>query len=185
MAVIEAKTFAIANIARVDIIEEKEEDPKKYSLLEVASKAEASAYISAGQDEELRVKNTIHAQNITEDITKGYEISLNTVKAVLEVLALVDGGKWDSESNKYTGPVAGKVTERTPFTMNVYTEDLDYNGDIKGYICFTFKHCKGSPVNFIIEDGNFMANDMKLKSRPKFGENVVEFSKVSELPTLE
>lgn len=184
MAATETKNFALANIARVDIIEEKEEGAKTYALLEVASKAEASAYISAGIDEELRVKNTIHAQNKTEDITKGYEVALSTVRAVMEVLALVDGGTWDGSGNKYTGPVAGSVTERQPFTMKVYTEDKDYNGETKNYVCFTFKHCKGTPVNFIIQDGTFMANDMKIKSTPKYGENVVEFEVMTTLPTI-
>lgn len=175
------KDMALANIAAVQIVTE-EDVPVTHTLIEVASKAEASAYISAGQDEELRVKNTIHAQNKTEDIVKGYEIGFSTVKAFLPVLALVDGGEWDDASGKYTGPVAGKPTERTQFTLNVYTEDLDYNGDIKGYVCFVFKHCKGTPVDFIIEDGTFIANDMKLKSSPRFGENVIEFEQVEELP---
>lgn len=175
------KTFALANIARVDIIEEKD-NGKTYSLIEVASKAEASAYVSAGSNEELRVKNTIHAQNITEDITKGYEISLGFVKSVLEVLALVDGGTWDSETKEYKGPVAGQVTEREPFTLNIYTEQKDSDGGTKGYVSFTFKHCKGTPVDFIINDGAFMAQEMKLKASPKFGENVVEFKELEALP---
>lgn len=179
----EIKTMALANIAAVQIVTEGE-NPVTHELIEVASKAQASAYISAGQDEELRVKNTIHAQNKTEDIVKGYEIALSTVKAVLPILALVDGGKWDEEKKKYTGPVAGIPTERTLFTLKVFTEDLDYNGEIKGYICFVFKHCKGTPVDFIIEDGNFMANDMKLKSSPRFGENVIEFEEVTEIPAV-
>ena len=184
MPATETTNFALANIARVDIIEEKTTGAKTYSLLEVASKAEASAYISAGIDEELRVKNTIHAQNKTEDITKGYELNLSTVRAVMEVLALVDGGTWDGTENKYVGPVAGSVTERQLFTIKVYTEDKDYNGEIKNYVCFTFKHCKGTPVNFIIRDGTFMANDMKIRSTPKFGENVVEFEVITALPTI-
>lgn len=183
MPATETKNFALANIARVDIIEEKETGAKTYSLIEVAKRAEASAYISAGIDEELRVKNTIHAQNKTEDITKGYELNLSTVRAVMEILALVDGGEWDGTS-KYTGPVAGSVTERQPFTVKVYTEDKDYNGDTISYVCFTFKHCKGTPVNFIIQDGTFMANDMKIRSTPKFGENVVEFETMEALPDI-
>lgn len=178
-----SKAYALANIARVDI-ETEETTPKKYTLIEVASKAAASPIVSEGADEELRVKNTIHAQNITEDITKAYELALTTVKADLEVLALVDGGTYDEATKKYTGPVAGKVTERTPFTVKVYTEDLDYNGDIKAYICFTFKHCKGTPVTFDIEDGKFLTQEMKIISRPKFEENVIEFEELAKLPEV-
>lgn len=175
------EAYTIANIARVDI-ETEEETPKTYTLIEVATQAEASAYVSEGQDEELRVKNTIHAQIVTEDITKGYQIKLNAVRAIMEVLALVDGGNWDSTTKKYTGPVAGVVTERTPFTLKIYTEDLDYNGDILNYVAFEYKHCKGKPVNFIQNDGQFATQEMNLVARPKKGETVVSFEVLDALP---
>ena len=175
------ETYTIANIARVDIVTE-EATPKTYTLEEVASQAEASAFVSEGQSEELRVKNTIHAQIVTEDITKGYQIKLNNVRAVLEVLALVDGGNWDDTAKKYTGPVAGEVTERIPFTLKIYTEDLDYNGDVLNYIMFEYKHCKGKPVNFIQNDGEFATQELNLVARPKKGEPVTSFDVLPELP---
>ncbi len=178
------KSFAIANIAAVDIIEEKENNPKTYRLIQVASKATATPFISQGKDEELRVNNTIHAQNITEDITKGYEITFETVKAVMEVLALVDGGTWDGAQNKYSGAVAGKPTQRVPFTLKVYTAQKDYDGENKAFICFTFKHCKGTPISFNIQDGTFLTQEMKLKSRPKFNENAVEMATMQEIPEI-
>lgn len=178
------KSFAIANIAAVDIIEEKKTGAKTYRLIEVASKATASPLISQGKEEELRVKNTIHAQNITEDITKGYEVTLESVEAVMEVLALVDGGTWDGAQNKYSGAVAGKPTERTPFTLKVYTEEKDYDGDTKNIVCFTFKHCKGTPITFDIQDGTFLTQEMKLKSRPKFNENAVEMETMAKIPDI-
>lgn len=181
----ELKTYAIANIARVDIVTE-ETVPKTYTLIEVANTAEASAYVSEGKDEELRVKNTIHAQIITEDITKGYQLKLGTVQAALDVLALVDGGTYtpagENTEASYEGPVAGVVTQRVPFTTKVYTEVLDYNGDVLEYVLFEYKHCKGKPVNFILNDGQFMANEMNIVARPKKGENVIKFSTLKELP---
>lgn len=175
------EAYTIANIARVDIVTE-EDVPKTYTLQEVATQAEASAYVSEGKDEELRVKNTIHAQIVTEDITKGYQIKLNSVRAVMEVLSLIDGGTWDAENKTYTGPVAGVVTNRTPFTLKIYTEDLDYNGDILNYVEFEYKHCKGKPVNFIQNDGQFATQEMNMVARPKKGETVVSFTVLTELP---
>ena len=58
--------MAIANIERVDIITE-ETTPRVFSF-DTASDASAEAQISAGAENELRIKNQILAQNITEDI---------------------------------------------------------------------------------------------------------------------
>lgn len=179
----ELKSMALANIVRVDI-ETEESEPKKYHLIETASEATAEAFLSQGQEQELRVGNTIHAQNNTKDIVKGYNITFSMIKGVLEVLALIDGGVWDSANKKYTGPVAGKVTKRTLFTLKVYQEDKDYNSEVKGFVCYTFKHCEGSPLSWTIRDGVFFSPSATLKARPRYGENVLEFSELQELPAM-
>ena len=81
--------------------------------------------------------------NRLEDITIGYDITLTSVTAQPKVLALVDGGEWDDTTDKYAAPPVGSPVERTPFTLKIYTEDKDINGDTKGYVCFSFLHCKG------------------------------------------
>jgi len=88
MAYEKVKEFALANIVRVDI-ETEEETPKQYRLTDVATEAEITAFISEGQEQELRVKNTIKAQNNTEDIVKGYNIRLLSATMIAEILALV------------------------------------------------------------------------------------------------
>lgn len=175
------ESMALANIVRVDITTE-EDEPKKYTLIEVASDATANAFLSAGQEQELRVGNTIHAQNNTKDIVKGYDITFTMIKAVLEVLALIDGGKWDEDKKTYEGAVAGEVTNRTLFTMDIYQEDKDYNSENKGYVKYTFKHCEGTPLSWSIKDGEFSSPQATIKARPRLGENVIEFAHVKELP---
>jgi len=91
MAYETVKEFPLANIVRVEI-ETEEETSKMYRLTDVASEAEITAFISEGEEQELRVKNTIKAQNKTEDIVKGYDIRLVSATMVPEILALVDGG---------------------------------------------------------------------------------------------
>ena len=49
------KEFPLANIVRVEI-ETEEETPKMYRLTDVASEAEITAFISEGEEQELRVK---------------------------------------------------------------------------------------------------------------------------------
>jgi hypothetical protein len=173
--------FPLANIARVEIITE-EDEPKEYRLTDVATDAESTAYVSQGQEKELRVKNRIKAQNKTEDIVMGYDTKLISTTMVPEVFALVDGGIWEPAAKKYEAPPIGSPVERTPFTMNVYTEEKDGDGSTKSYVKFTYKNCKGTPVNFIFKDGEFFVPEFTVKSRPKLGEKPVTFEILDQLP---
>jgi len=179
--VAEVQEFALANIARVDIVTE-EETPNTFTLIDMASEANIEAYVSEGAENILRVKNTIKAMNKLEDITLGYDITLATVTMQPEALALVDGGTWNEVTKKYSAPPVGSPVNRTPFTLKVYTEDKDVNGENKGYVCFSFLHCKGQPVNYAVQDGEFFSEELKAKSRPKKGESPVEFDYMKTLP---
>jgi len=181
MAYESIKEFPLANIARVEI-ETEEETPVQYRLTDVASEAEVTAFISEGEEQELRVKNTIKAQNKTEDIVKGYNIRLVSATMVPEVLALIDGGTWDPVAQKYSAPVVGQPVQRKHFTMHIYTEEKDVNGDTKSYVKFSYKHCKGTPVNYTLQDGQFFVPELTAESRPKLGESPVEFEILDELP---
>lgn len=173
--------YALANIARVDI-ETEGDTPTTYKLVDMATEATLKAYVSEGDEKVLRVKNIIKAINRMEDITLGYDIELSSVTLQPEVLALVDGGTWESTTKKYTASVVGTTVSRTPITVKIYTEEKDIDGSTIGYIQFEFKHCKGSPVDYVVKDGEFYAEELKLKSRPKSTESPVEFSYISTLP---
>lgn len=175
------KEYALANIARVDI-ETEEKTPVIYSLTDVASEAEVTAYISEGQEQELRVKNTIKAQNKTQDIVMGYDIRLVSVTMIPEILALIDGGTWDEINKKYSAPVIGTPVERTKFTMHIYTEEKDADGSTKSYVKFSYLHCEGLPTNYSLQDGEFFVPELTAKSRPKMGESPVSFEILDELP---
>lgn len=187
MAYEEVKEFALANIVRVEI-ETEEETPEQYRLTDVASEAEVTAFISEGEEKELRVKNNIKAQNNTEDIVKGYDIRLVSATMVPEILALVDGGtiKYDdTDPNKivgYDAPVVGETVKRTPFTAKIYTAEKDVDGSDVSYVCFNYLHCKGTPVNYSLVDGEFFAPELTFKSRPKMGEGPVNIDFLDELP---
>ena len=173
--------FPLANIARVEIITE-EEVPKEYRLTDVATDAEVIAYVSQGQEKELRVKNVIKAQNKTEDIVMGYDVKLISATMIPEILALVDGGTWTPLTKKYTAPVIGSPVERKPFTMNIYTEEKDGDGSTKSYVKFVYRNCKGKPVNYSLKDGEFFVPELNATSRPKLGASPVEFEILEELP---
>ena len=65
---------AIVNIARVEIL--TDEDTPRLLCFDTVSSAELEPFVSKGEETELRVKNTIIAQNFLEDIVKGYNITL-------------------------------------------------------------------------------------------------------------
>lgn len=175
------KEYALANISRVDIVTE-EDVPVTHSLTDVASEAEVTAFLSEGEEAELRVKNVIKAQNKTENIVKGYDIRLVSATMVPEVLALIDGGVWDETGKTYDAPVIGSPVDRTPFTMDIYTEEKDADGSTISYIKFTYKHCTGEPTEYSLQDGEFFVPELTAKSRPKMGESPVSFEVIDELP---
>ena len=180
--------FALANIVRVEV-ETEEEVPKQYRLTDVATEAEVIAFVSEGNESELRVKNTIKAQNKTENIVKGYDIKLLAASMVPQILALIDGGALRYTGTEpdlvlagYDAPVVGVPVTRKPFTLKVYTEEKDTDGSTLSYVCFKYLHCKGTPVNYTNQDGQFFVPEMSAKSRPKSGESPVSIDFLATLP---
>ncbi len=179
--------FALANIARVEIVTE-EDVPRTFILTDVASDADVTAYLSEGEEKILRVKNVIKAQNKTEDIVLGYDIKLVAATFVPEILAIVDGGTLrydDLDPDKvvgYDAPVVGQVVERIPFTTNIYTEEKDGDGSTVSYVKFGYKNCTGKPVNYSLQDGEFYAPEFPIKSRSKLKQSPVKIDFLDELP---
>ena len=181
MSEVKVKEYALANIAMVEI-ETEEDSPTKYRLTDVASEAEVTAYISEGKEQELRVKNTIKAQNKTQDIVLGYDIRFISATMIPEILALVDGGTWDPINKRYSAPVIGIAVERIPYTTHVYTEEKDADGSTLGYAKFSYLHCEGKPANYKLQDGEFFVPELTSKSRPKMKESPVEIEFIDTLP---
>lgn len=177
--------MAIANIERVDIITE-ETTPRVFSF-DTASDASAEAQVSAGAETELRIKNRILAQNITEDIVKGFNINLTDSVFSPEVFALVDGGAStvsDDDFKKYTAPTAGEVVNRTKCSLAVYASEKDYDGNALSYTAFIFPHASGSPTSVSLKDGEFYAPSYTLKSRPSKGQSPMTVVALPSLPVV-
>lgn len=175
----------LANVARVEVVTESE-TPKTY-VVETASEMTLEAYVSEGEEKELRKINRLIAQLKTEDLIKGYNIKMKDLVMTPEVFALIDGGTSASASEggafkSYTGPVMGQPISRTPLTVKIYTEEKDGDGETMGYLCITCKHCKGTPASITVKDGDFVAPEYTLKSRPKNGESALAIDAVETLP---
>lgn len=174
--------MALANIERVDIV--TEETTTRVFSFDTASEASVEAQVSAGTETELRVKNQILAQSITEDIVKGFNITLKDSTFAPELFALVDGGVSTVSGNnfvKYQAPAAGQVSSRVKSTMIVYAAEKDYDGNSLSYTAFSFPHAYGSPASVSLKDGEFYAPSYTLKSRPSKGQSPMT---VDDLPSL-
>ena len=177
--------MAIANIERVDIITE-ETTPRVFSF-DTASDASAEAQISSGAENELRVKNQILAQNITEDIVKGYNVTFTDSTFAPEVFALIDGGTSTvsgDDFKSYTAPTAGEVVTRVKSKMAVYASEKDYDGNSLAYIAFVFPHAKGSPASVTLKDGEFYSPSYTMKSRPSKGQSPLSMVRLPSLPVI-
>lgn len=187
MAYETVKEFPLANIVRVEI-ETEEPIPKQYRFTDVYNQAEVTAVISEGEEQELRVKNVIKAQNRREDIVRGYDIRLVAVTLIPEVMALIDGGTLtydlDDPTNvvKYDAPPVGAPVQRKSFKLHIYTEEKDVNGDVVSYVKFTYLHCTGRPVNYNLQDNEFFIPEFTIRSRPKSGETPVTIEFLDQLP---
>ncbi|PJI07043.1 MULTISPECIES: hypothetical protein [Clostridium] len=171
------ENLPIANIALAEIINEVTGE-KFY--FDTASSADAKPDLSKGKEDILRVRNRIVAMNRTEDICIGYTIKLKDNVFSPKLMSLIDGGTL--VDSVYEGPEMGKVVEKVPFTLNLYSEEKDYDSSTIQYACFSFKHNKGKPVDFKLQDGKFYVPQFESTSRPKRGENPVYISFLSSLP---
>ncbi|WP_123053149.1 Ig-like domain-containing protein [Clostridium sp. JN-1] len=173
----EIQGMPIANIALAEIINEV--TGQRY-YFDTAEKADIKPDLSKGKEDILRVKNRIIAMNRTEDICIGYNIKLTDNTFPPELMCLVDGGTMTSSG--YEGPQIGVAVNKTPFTLNLYSEEKDYDSSTVKYVKFGFKHNKGTPVEFKFEDGKFYVPEFESHSRPKKGEKPVYIEYVDRLP---
>lgn len=177
------KGFAVSDIEAVVITTAA----KKY-LIKTSTEASFKGAVDEGKETPLRKKNTILALNKTDDIVKGYDVSLTDVLVHPEVLALVEGGtatfEQDTGFTSYSGPVAGQPVTRIPFDLDIYCANLDTSGDPDGYLQFALKQCKGKPTEFALKDGEFFTPNYTVESRPPAGSPMVEITKAAALPEV-
>lgn len=185
MAVEKIMEIPVANVARVDLTTE-DEAAKAYSV-RTASEMSIEAAVSEGAETELRKQNRLIALLRTDDLPRGYDLKFKDLVVTPPVYALIDGGtatfdEGGGKFKKYVGPKAGETAARTPFTVDIYTEEKDADGETVGYLRITCRHCKGSPASFSAKDGEFFSPEYTLKSRPRRGESPMEMEYLDALP---
>ncbi len=173
-----AESMPIANIVLGEIINETTNESY---IFDTAEKADIKPDLSKGKEDILRVKDRIIAINRTLDICIGYTTQLTDNTFNLATIALVDGGTIGTDGN-YQGAEVGKVAVRTPYTLNLYSEEKDYDSSTTRYVKFSFMHNLGTPVEYKLEDGKFYVPELSSTSRPKKGEKPVYITYVTALP---
>lgn len=179
------------NIANVELIELEtiEETPKTY-MFRTATTLKYTGVISAGNEQELRIKNAIHGMLKTEDLVKGYDLEIADQILHMIIYATMDGGTYTPGAEgtgigeKYEGPVAGEAVNRTAFNLRAYTSDRDSDGEAIAYHKWTFPSCKGKPVDGEFKDGEFSTNNYKLSSRPAHGVSPMSVERIAALPEV-
>lgn len=178
------KGMPLVNIVAAEIITEG--DSPAVMCFDTASTVTPEPFVSEGEEKELRVKNQILAQNCLEDIIKGYDIKLKDVVFRPELLALLDGGEsselLSGHVTRYSAPVAGQVSDRVRFTLRLYSEEKNGNGEPASYCRFSFPHCVGTPASFSLEDGSFFAPEYEIHSRPSSGESAMVIECMGAMP---
>lgn len=171
--------FNIANVEGVKVVTEEEAPATHY--WKTMTSFDAEAHIEEGEEKVQRVKNTIMGRLRTEDVVGGYDLNCEDERLIPEILALVDGGTWDSEQQIYKAPVIGQDIQRTAFTLFIYTSDRGGDAEVKNYLEWTFPHTKGTPVKLGAKDNEFHKPSYKLESRPADGESPFTVKVVASL----
>ncbi len=174
----------IANISGAEII--TAEETPRFFRFSSAKSVTPEPVLSEGKEQELRTRNTILAQNVLEDILKGYNIKLKDVVFSPELVAFAQGGSVqynaDGSFESYSAPTAGEAAEHTRFTLRLYSEEKDYDGATKCYYRFTFPGCFGSTASFSFEDGQFVSPEYTLKSRAACGKTQLLIDCMDSMP---
>jgi hypothetical protein len=174
----------IANCERVKLV--TIEDAPRTFVMESATGVSFTGVVSAGAEQEMRIKNTICGVLRTEDILRGYDITLDDPALNTRIYALIDGGSLTGEpgasGEKYAAPAAGAPTERTAFDLYVYSSDRDVDGEAVCYHQWRFPSCKGRPVEGALKDGEFSVVSYKIASRPAAGASPLTMERVAALP---
>lgn len=172
----------IANVERIKV--ETIGDGAKTYIFDTATSVKYDAAVSSGEEKEQRCGNTLMGLLRTEDLVKGYDITIEDQRLIPEILALVDGGTLTSgdAGSSYRAPVAGVPVTRTKFDLYLYTSDRDTDAGVIKYNEWKFPKCVGSPVSGSATQGDFATMSYKLRSRPALRESPMEVNEVAALP---
>ena len=140
--------------------------------------------IEEGETKNLTIKNKLIASKQTPDMVLGHDITCKDNVFTPSLLADIQGGIVEGSGafTKYTAPNVGAMPNTKSFDFVVYVEVVGDDGATGEYLKYTFPNCKGSFISPNFKDGEYYANEYKIKSRPALNTSLYEVELVNELP---
>ena len=140
--------------------------------------------IEEGETKSLTIKNKLVASKQTPDMVLGHDITCKDNVFTPSLLADIQGGTVSEGGKfaKYTAPNVGAMPNTKSFDFIVYVEVVGDDGATGEYLKYTFPNCKGSFISPNFKDGEYYANEYKIKSRPVLNTSLYEVELVEELP---
>ena len=140
--------------------------------------------IEEGEAKNLTIKNKLIASKQTPDMVLGHDITCKDNVFTPALLADIQGGEVEESGTfkKYTAPNVGAMPNTKSFDFIVYVEVVGDDGATGEYLKYTFPNCKGSFISPNFKDGEYYANEYKIKSRPALNTSLYEVELVRELP---
>lgn len=174
--------FAIDAVEAVVITTES----KSY-LVKTSNEVGFQAVVDAGEEKTLRKLNQILATSKTEDLPKGFDVTLSDVLFTPELYAIMNGGTATMASaafSSYAGPALGAPVTYPAFSLDVYSRCVGTGGESVSWLKFSVTYCTGKPTDFTLRDGEFFSPKYEIKSRPVTGQPPMEIEKVAALPAV-
>ena len=173
----------IANVERVKLVPESGDA----IVFETSTSCSFDAAVSSGSEVEQRVKNRVMGILKTDDLLKGYDLTLEDQRLIVKALELIDGGTATAGSGKswtkYEGPTVGETQVHQKFDLYLYTSDRDTDGDVIEYYEWAFPNCKGKALTSGgASDGQFSTLRYTIESRPAKGTAAMQIKRVATLP---
>ncbi len=140
--------------------------------------------IEEGESKNLTIKNKLIASKQVPDMVLGHDITCKDNVFTPALLADIQGGTVTGSGafTKYTAPNVGAMPNTKSFDFICYVEVVGDDGATGEYLKYTFPNCKGSFISPNFKDGEYYANEYKIKSRPVLNTSLYEVELVEELP---
>lgn len=143
---------------------------------------------SKGKNHELRIDDEIIALDKAADIIIGYDIKLKNALISSDTMATAFGwGILDRSPDRdaIAGQSCGSMPATGEYTLRVYTVERDKNGNVDGYVQYTFERCMAVPGEAQLHRALLFSSLFLVHSRPNPGETIVSVTYLPALPATD
>ena len=182
MANISLNQHALSDVSCVEIVDEENNS----YIFETSDEVGIEEVVDEGEEQPLKIKGKLYANRAAENTVLGHDITCKDNVMCPELLQLIQGGTLTPGDTGFTyePPAIGTTSTKKKFTTNIYTAEVDTDGDTGNYIKISYPSCKGTSVPISFKDGEYYSNEYTIKSRPAKGQAPYTVTLVDALPTV-